>query len=261
MGIGMHHDSVRRYIELQALMLTPVTPHWAESIWLEVLSKQDTIQHALFPQVPTTDPSLVAAQAYIRSTTSNIALAEVSERKSLAKGKAVFYDPTQPKKVTIFCAEAFPAWQDKYVTLVRDTFEKTGIVDIKCIINDIEENDMKQAMPFVIGLKRRLEAGESKDVVFRRKLLFDELVVLKEMVPLLKQTVRCRDVEIVAVKNRGESGTVVDTLERGKALLAFAEGAVAGAPTFFFENLPEAGERLESTTENVRRSQGQMMKA
>lgn len=38
-GMAMHRDTIMRYIELQALMLAPITPHWAEYIWLEVLKK------------------------------------------------------------------------------------------------------------------------------------------------------------------------------------------------------------------------------
>jgi leucyl-tRNA synthetase len=38
-GIGMHRDVVLRYIELQALMMSPIAPHWSEYIWLEILKK------------------------------------------------------------------------------------------------------------------------------------------------------------------------------------------------------------------------------
>jgi leucyl-tRNA synthetase len=38
-GVGMHRDVILRYIELQALIISPITPHWAEYIWLEVLKK------------------------------------------------------------------------------------------------------------------------------------------------------------------------------------------------------------------------------
>jgi leucyl-tRNA synthetase len=38
-GVGMHKDVVLRYIELQALMLAPIAPHWSEYVWLEVLKK------------------------------------------------------------------------------------------------------------------------------------------------------------------------------------------------------------------------------
>ena len=151
--VGMQHDLIRRYIELQTLLLTPVAPYWAEFVWLEVLSKPDTIQRGLFPIVPSSNPGLAAAQAYIRSTTSNITSAEGLQLERLAKGKAVSYTPKQPKKLTIFCAETFPAWQNKYITLVPDAFEKMGVVDIKTIISETENHEMKKAMPFVQGLK------------------------------------------------------------------------------------------------------------
>lgn len=35
----MHHGLIRRYIELQALLITPIAPHWAEYIWLDLLNK------------------------------------------------------------------------------------------------------------------------------------------------------------------------------------------------------------------------------
>lgn len=38
----MHRDVILRYIELQALMLAPIAPHWAEYVWLEVLKKVST---------------------------------------------------------------------------------------------------------------------------------------------------------------------------------------------------------------------------
>jgi leucyl-tRNA synthetase len=38
-GIGMHHDCVYRFAELQAQMLCVIAPHWAEYIWREVLNK------------------------------------------------------------------------------------------------------------------------------------------------------------------------------------------------------------------------------
>lgn len=33
-GIGMHVDLTRRYVELQALLIAPLAPHWAEGQWM-----------------------------------------------------------------------------------------------------------------------------------------------------------------------------------------------------------------------------------
>lgn len=46
-GVGMNKDIVLRYIELQALMLAPVAPHWAEYVWLEVLKKVSLVSSLL----------------------------------------------------------------------------------------------------------------------------------------------------------------------------------------------------------------------
>ncbi len=38
-GIRMNRDLILRYVEFQALLLTPIAPHWADYIWQEVLHK------------------------------------------------------------------------------------------------------------------------------------------------------------------------------------------------------------------------------
>jgi leucyl-tRNA synthetase len=38
-GEGMHKDLVLMFIEVQALVLQPITTHWSEYIWRDVLKK------------------------------------------------------------------------------------------------------------------------------------------------------------------------------------------------------------------------------
>jgi leucyl-tRNA synthetase len=80
-------------VELQALLITPIAPHFADYIWQEVLKKSDTIQNALFPKVSQPIPSLTAARDYVRTTSSNITSAEGAQVKRLAKGKTALFDP------------------------------------------------------------------------------------------------------------------------------------------------------------------------
>merc|ERR1712227_265311 len=86
-GIGMHADLVKRYVELQALMVNVVAPHWSEHIWLEVLKKTETVQNALFPDAPETKPHLTAARESVRNTASSITSAEGAQMKRMLKGK------------------------------------------------------------------------------------------------------------------------------------------------------------------------------
>lgn len=149
------------------------------------------------------------------------------------------FNPREPKKLTIYAAKKYPAWQEKYIDLVREAFDALNLS-----INDKELNakvgklgEMKKAMPFVQGLKRRLVQGrESPDTVFDRKLPFDELTVLSEMVVVLKRAAGFKEVEIIAVDEGGKSGEVVGTGERREGLSA--EAATPGNPSFSFTNVP-----------------------
>ena len=101
--------------------------------------------------------------------------------------------------------------------------------------------EAKKAMPFVQGLKKRLNAGENKETVFDRKLAFDEIDVLLQMRAGLRKTTGCVKVDIVAVEEGGKNGRIVgDKGVLGEAqtgLPAMAEGAVPGNPSFHFENI------------------------
>jgi leucyl-tRNA synthetase len=238
-GIKMHKDLILQYIELQALLLTVIAPHWSEYIWLEVLKKPSTIQNASYPNVPAARADLSAAREYVRATSSNITSAEAAQQKKKAKGKDIGYDLKKPKKLTIFAAAKFPAWQEKYIDLVREAWHP----DTKSI-NDKELNgkiskmgEMKKAMPFVQGLKKRLVGGEKPETVFNRQLAFDELKTLENMVPGLKKAAGLAVVEVVQVEEGGKKGRVVGTEKVVEGLPPNADAAVPGVPTFNFENV------------------------
>ncbi|RMZ71550.1 hypothetical protein GMOD_00006675 [Pyrenophora seminiperda CCB06] len=216
-GIKMHKDLIFLYIELQALVLTVIAPHWSEYIWLEVLDKPSTIQNELYPEVPLPKASLTASREYVRATSSNITSAEAAQQKRKAKGKDISYDPKKPKKLTIFVADEFPAWQQKYIDLVREAWDpETKTLSDKELNGKIANmGEMKKAMPFVQALKKRLMAGEKPTVIFERKLAFDEMAVLRNMIPGLKKAAGLAEVEVVQ----------------------HAESAVPGVPTFSFKNI------------------------
>ncbi|KAK9778952.1 putative leucine--tRNA ligase [Seiridium cardinale] len=241
-GIQLHKDLALRYIELQVLLLTTVAPHWSEYIWLEVLKKPETVQNALFPKVPATDPGLSAAREYVRGTASNINSAEQAQQKKKAKGKEMAFDPKKPKKLSIFVTDRFPAWQEKYIDLLKEEWDPSSktFKDEKGLSGRIGKmGEMKKAMPFVQALKRRLQVGEPAEKVLERKLAFDELAILKDMIPGLKKTAGLKVIEIVQVEEGGKKGKIVagDGEGEKEGLPPQAESAVPGSPNFAFENV------------------------
>lgn len=158
--------------------------------------------------------------------------------KKLAKGKKTSFNPKEPKKVVIYAAKKYPAWQEKYIDLVRESFDEMKLtLDDKTLNTKVGKfGEMKKAMPFVQTLKKRLIGNkEDPKTVFERKLPFDEFAVLSEMVLGLKRVTGAKEIEIVAVEEGGQTGTVVGTGETREGLNA--EAAVPGQPTFEFINI------------------------
>lgn len=127
----------------------------------------------------------------------------------------------------------------RYIDLVSSSYPN---LDIKSLSKSIDKSESKKAMPFINGLKRRLDNGEAKEVVLNRELAFDELSTLRSMIPGLKQTIqKCVEVEIVTVKEGGKEGTVIkEDGSNGEArseLPPAAASAEPGSPSFAFENV------------------------
>ena len=238
-SIKMHKDIVLRYIELQALLLAVVAPHWSEYIWLEVLKKPDTIHHATFPSVPEVNPMLSAKREYVRNTSSAVNSAEGAQLRKKAKGKETAFDPRKPKKLTIYMTDKFPAWQAKYYDLLKEMWDPaTKSVNDKELKGKIGKlGEMKKAMPFVQGLKARLQAGEPAGVVLEQKLAFDEKETLLQMVPGLKRTSGLTACDILVMDESGKKG--LDLQNGGEVEVSgpIPENAQPGSPTFFFENV------------------------
>ena len=118
------------------------------------------------------------------------------------------FDPSKGKQLNIYVAKSWPAWQQKYIDLVRELFDGVSL-DVKSAAKRIEKGEMKRAMPFVQERKRKLESGGTVEGVLNRGLGFDEVGVLKEMVPILKATVTgLREVRIIVVDEQGVDDAV-----------------------------------------------------
>lgn len=236
-GIQMNKDLIMWYIEVQTLVLAVITPHWSEYIWLEVLRKESTIHNARFPEVPEPAAALSAKREYLRTTTSNILSAKGLQLKKKAKGKVQQFDPKKPTRLTIYMTDAFPAWREFCVEVVKELWDvKTKSLDEKELNSRlVKTGEMKKAMPFVQSLKKRLAAGEALEAVTELKLAFSEQETLQQMIPGLIRSAGLKSCEIYLVSN-GSGLNIVDGSNR-QITSPIAENAVPGSPTFLFENI------------------------
>ncbi|KAI8885081.1 leucyl-tRNA synthetase [Backusella circina FSU 941] len=224
---GMHKDLVLRYVEYQVLMLAPITPHWSEHLWRDVLKNDTLVVSTPFPK-PTAevDEVLEASIRYIRKTTKSVRDAELNLMKKKKKGKATEadYKPDQPKSLTVYIATKFPEWQEVTLGIMKDNYKDGKFEDVN-IRKQLADKGMlkdKKVMPFVNEQKKLIE--KEGEVAFNRSLTFNESEVINVAVEELKRALGFHTITI-----KGHE-------EWTEAELRAAETAVPGAPSFNFKN-------------------------
>ncbi|KAG1054055.1 hypothetical protein G6F43_003907 [Rhizopus delemar] len=224
---GMHKDLIMRYIEIQALLLSPITPHWSEHVWGTVLKKEGLVVSAPFPKPSApVDESLEAATRYIRRTTKAIRDAELNLIKKKKKGKAAEseYKPSEPKSLKIFVATKFPEWQEASLNVMKAHYNNGEFDDVK-IRQELGAQGMlkdKKIMPFIQEQKKLI--AKEGPVAFNRTLIFNEVETLEKAVDELKRALGFHTISIFGHDQWPEE------------YIKTAESAVPGVPSFSFKN-------------------------
>ncbi|SMN20567.1 similar to Saccharomyces cerevisiae YPL160W CDC60 Cytosolic leucyl tRNA synthetase, ligates leucine to the appropriate tRNA [Maudiozyma saulgeensis] len=209
----MHKDLVLRYIEFQALALAPITPHFCEYIYREVLGKAGSVQNTAFPRASKpVDMKALAALTYVRDLQRSIREAEGQALKK-KKGKTADVDATKPIKLSILISEDFPEWQSDCVEVVRKLFEEHSLDDNKKVREHINPKEMKRAMPFINLLKQRLAVEPAEDVL-SREIHFNENDTVKSTIESLKsasQTLKPTEFSIISFAQGAKTGKDIFT--------------------------------------------------
>ncbi|ANB13442.1 leucine--tRNA ligase CDC60 [Sugiyamaella lignohabitans] len=242
-GTGMHKELVRRYIEVQALLLTPIAPHFAEYVWRDILGKNESVQYAHFPKVDSPiNKSISDALAYVRNLSRSARETEGALLKKKKKGND--FDPKKPSKLSLYISLAFPKWQDEYIEVVRDAFENLSLdftPDFKQKIAKI--GDVKRGMQFVNTLKTKLTVEKlPPNTVFNRKLTFSEVDTVKTTVTLLKkspQATKIEEIQLIAIdENDNTKGKdIISGEEVEVPSVKQVQEAVPGQPAIVIANI------------------------
>lgn len=99
--------------------------------------------------------------------------------------------------------------------------------------------DMKRSMPFVNHLKFRLTGGkESPNVVFNRKLAFDEVETVRAAISILQRSVASAEIEAyVLTEGSSHAKNILTGETTAIAYPKEAETAVPGTPGISLVNV------------------------
>lgn len=225
-SIGMNAGLVKRFIEVQVLLIVPICPHFSEHIWGDILGRKGTVQCAVYPKAEPVDEALLTASNYLQSVAHALRTTMQAEMRP-KKGPVKNIDSAD-----IFVAIAFPKWQEDAVAVLKSCYDGKNFqpddVIVAALKPMMKEKANKKLIPFVMELKNRALV-EGAHVLERRRAI-DELSVLGDNIDYLTKALGLLKIEVNPVDpskiDEGDS-TPADKKKR-------QEAAIPGEPSAFF---------------------------
>ncbi|PRP83020.1 leucyl-tRNA synthetase, cytoplasmic-like [Planoprotostelium fungivorum] len=197
---GMNKQLVLHFIEVQTILLSPITPHYCEHVW-KLLGKTGSVRFAAWPVVDEADESLLSQWTYLEELIYNTRNRKEYYMKPKAKKGETPVAVAAPELLTIHVARGFPSWKRKTIDLVTSFYQKSegGVVDDKELLKTLNtqadlKKDSKKVMPFAAELKKRYAASGLDGL--KVELSFDEKKFLDEQKEYLKNKLPIANVNI-----------------------------------------------------------------
>lgn len=201
---GMHAKLIRKYIETQAIILSPICPHAAQKIW-NILGNEQFIAKASWPQTENFDEDLSRSFTYLNEAVHDFRVRYKAFQTS-AKPKKGSECSGKMIKAHIFVARTFPQWQATICQVMQNLFiEHKDLPDNKTISRELSKSEslkkhMKKVMPFAEYRKQIFSKIGEK--AFDFALPFDELQILRDNIDFLKNSL---ELESISIKESIES--------------------------------------------------------
>uniref|UniRef100_A0A0K0DF01 leucine--tRNA ligase n=1 Tax=Angiostrongylus cantonensis TaxID=6313 RepID=A0A0K0DF01_ANGCA len=218
---AMNEALVFRFIETQALILSPICPHVSEHIW-QILGKDDLIVNSKWPETVSVDETLCKAADFMREVLADFR-ARIKNAMSSKKKNAFAVQPTE---AVIYVAKEFPTWQKTVLEMLeKQAKENNGVLpDNKTIAHFIgSESSLKKfakkAMPFVQMVKEQYE--QKGPVALASACPFDQAAILLENREYIENSLELDRFSIKYTDEMDVAPIISETVVPGSPLMHF----------------------------------------
>eukprot|EP01088_Endostelium_zonatum_P001736 TRINITY_DN1208_c0_g1_i1.p1 TRINITY_DN1208_c0_g1~~TRINITY_DN1208_c0_g1_i1.p1 ORF type:complete len:1111 (-),score=323.71 TRINITY_DN1208_c0_g1_i1:84-3416(-) len=188
---GMKRSTIVRFLEVQALLLSPICPHFCDIIWKRVLGHTDTILKQTWPKGGAVDEKLLSQNQYLHDLMYKLrARAKTNEERKLNN-----------EECYIYVAKEVPEWKRAVVGVMKKLYRKETN-DFEATLRKELSNALtavkgvsKKEIPKMMGFGQILEENVKKNGIAALNLesVFDEREFLGEQREYVKQQLGVKD--------------------------------------------------------------------
>jgi len=209
--IPMQRSLIKRFVEVEALILSPISPHIADHIWRDVLHHDGFIwRDGKWPTpAKPVDQALLDQSAYVEGILNvfRVQIQKHCQGGRAKKGKAPAVKNPPPTEAEIVYAEQFPDWVTKSYEVVNALYkEHHAMPNLKDVSAELGKAklgaSMKKAMSKVAMIEDLFaKQGES---ALDCRLHFDEAALLQKMIPYIRGSLGLTTLNLVKSEKSDE---------------------------------------------------------
>ncbi|KAN0012546.1 hypothetical protein ACTFIU_007853 [Dictyostelium citrinum] len=195
----MHKDLVLRFIEVQALLVYPIAPHFAQKLF-SMLGKGN-ILNAGWPKAGPIDYEALKKNNYIQQTIYNFRMKLQVYQKAKLKGKPAGTKAI-PDQSVIIVSKSYPKWQQdvlEYLATIYNEDSKSFTKDNNAIAEELLSREemkphKKNLMSFVASAIQNVK--ETGKDALQTSLSFDETSTLTDNIDYICKTLELTSFDV-----------------------------------------------------------------
>ncbi|CAD7949473.1 unnamed protein product [Amoebophrya sp. A25] len=235
-----HPESILRFLEVQALTLSPICPHFCEQLWREVLNQREPLWKQKWPTPKVAfDKVLHRKFEVLEKDLRDLRMAKVNFVNEKKKRNKAFVFEEVVKSAVVYVAVEYKEWQKailSYCQTVPLNADQTAPADPKNWITGLRSADtwanfskeeQKKAMPFASFMMKD-EMSIRGPSALELTLPFNEREMLEERVGLIKKQLGIENVFFrLATEGKHEQDTSdkINLAQPAKPSAVFLEAA------------------------------------
>ena len=228
MGVPMTKSLLLRFIELEAVMLAPIVPHWSDNLWRFTLHKTASLWKNSWPAMQPVDAVLSRSNDFVKK---NLRLLREFINKKPKKLPANWH---RPNKLFVYCAREYHPWQQFALSVLRECYDpatKTLAPNALAVVKErvASSEEFKKQMKDVLAFASftvKTDFPQLGEDAFTLEMPFDEKEVMEACRAYILNDCQLADLTVF----HAEDPSVPDPMNRKK-------DAKPGKPAFccFYE--------------------------
>jgi len=219
---ALREDLIFRFIETQAIILSPICPHIAEKIW-KTIGKEGLIVNAKWPATDPVDEILVKELDFLNKSVHEFRIRKENKFHPKKSKKEIHESVIEPKaKATIYVNEQHPEWKIQILKVIKELYDMNNGVfpDNRTIAQYLKEFG-KEAMPFVQTVRQKYEDGKKSEFRVEETWEFNQRKVFESMRDYLLTTLQLEKISFVDICSQDAPEEIAKTCSPGAPLIMF----------------------------------------